>query len=276
MCESVVNELIQPYIGRGHCITADNYFTTFNLITELLRQKTTFIGTIRKNKRELPLAAIQEKRSLFESAFYENDRGLVLTIYQGTSTKNVLVLSSHHDEVFVDAEESTLKKKPNTIVDYNNTKYGVDTVDQMARFYTVKAPTRRWPLQVFYNILNLVSINSWVLYKETNKNKISRRKFLIKLIEEILEMTSRNEEVRSPPVKRKPSSSESPATPKRTMHLNSSLDPISAKPVNCQVKAVCKRNRAIRICESCESHSCGQCIAEEKIKSTCYNCIKNE
>ena len=54
---------------------------------------------------------------------------------EGTSSKNVLVLSSPHNssslnEVFVDPEESTLKKKTNTIIDYNNTKYGVDSLDQ--------------------------------------------------------------------------------------------------------------------------------------------------
>ena len=40
------------------------------------------------------------------------------------------------------------KRKPSTVTDYNQTKYGVDIVDQMARIYTCKLSSRRWPVQV--------------------------------------------------------------------------------------------------------------------------------
>ena len=79
------------------------------------------------------------------------------------------------------------KLKPNTILTYNQTKCGVDTVDQMAKHNSVKSPTRRWPIQVWYNILNLSGINSWILYKNVNRNtKKSRREFLLELVEEII------------------------------------------------------------------------------------------
>ena len=48
---------------------------------------------------------------------------------------------------------------------FNKTKCGVDVTDQMARQYSVKAGTRRWPVAVFYNILDLAGINAFVLYK---------------------------------------------------------------------------------------------------------------
>ena len=74
------------------------------------------------------------------------------------------------------------------IEDYNKKKVGVDCVDKMAREYSVKAPTRRWPVQVFYNFINLSIINSWILYKKSNFSDISRRDFIKKLIREIIEM----------------------------------------------------------------------------------------
>ena len=55
----------------------------------------------------------------------------------------------------------------------------------MARKYTVKAGSRRWPLQVFYNILDLAGINAWILYKETTGENISRKNFLFQLSEEL-------------------------------------------------------------------------------------------
>ncbi|GFV84494.1 hypothetical protein TNCV_2481081, partial [Trichonephila clavipes] len=41
-----------------------------------------------------------------------------------------------------------------------------DIANQMARKYSVKAGSRRWPVYVFYNILDLAENNSWILYQE--------------------------------------------------------------------------------------------------------------
>ena len=94
----------------------------------------------------------------------------------------MLVLSTVHRSVAI-AEGK--KKLPETIVYYNATKYGVDVLDQMARLYTSKLSSRRWPLQVFYNVLDLAGINSWIVYKEATGLKILRRAFLLKLVIEL-------------------------------------------------------------------------------------------
>jgi len=39
---------------------------------------------------------------------------------------------------------------PETIDFYNLTKYGVNVINQMARKYSVKASSRRWPVQAFF------------------------------------------------------------------------------------------------------------------------------
>jgi len=88
--------------------------------------------------------------------------------------KSVIILSTLHPDVEVSSENNT-KKKPETVLFYNKTKAGVDFVDQMTRKYSVKAASRRWPVHVFYNVIDHGIINSWVLYKETRRSKISRR-----------------------------------------------------------------------------------------------------
>ena len=72
-----------------------------------------------------------------------------------------------------------------TITFYNDTKFGVDIVDQISRKYSLKSKSRRWPLQVFFNILDLAGINAWILYKETIGENISRREFLFQLAAEL-------------------------------------------------------------------------------------------
>jgi len=55
----------------------------------------------------------------------------------------------------------------------------------MARKYSVKCKCRRWPMHVFYNILDLAGINAWVLYKETTDENILRKDFLFQLGKEL-------------------------------------------------------------------------------------------
>ena len=64
---------------------------------------------------------------------------------------------------------------------------GVDVADQMARQYSVKAGTRRWPVAVFYNILDLAGTNAFVIYKKINRCKVLRRDFLFKFATELHE-----------------------------------------------------------------------------------------
>ena len=89
------------------------------------------------------------------------------------------------------------KKKQETAEFYNKTKCGVYVADQMARQYLVKADTCRWPVAIFYNILDLAGINAFALYKKRTGDKASRRDLLFRLAaglreDYIVERSSRN------------------------------------------------------------------------------------
>ena len=95
------------------------------------------------------------------------------------------------------------KKKPETVEFYNKIKCGVNVANQMVRQYSVKAGTRRWPVAVFYTILDLAAINAFVLYKKRTRDKVSTRYFLFKLATElrkdyIVERSSRNSTIARP------------------------------------------------------------------------------
>ena len=82
-------------------------------------------------------------------------------------------------------------------------KCGVYVADQMVRQHPVKAGARRWPVAVFYNILDLAGINAFVLYKKGTGDKISRRGFLFRLAAElrednIVERSSKNSTIARP------------------------------------------------------------------------------
>jgi len=74
--------------------------------------------------------------------------------------KAVILVSSMHDSGVMDE----VTKNPEIILDYNMTKGGVDTCDKMCDSYSVSCVTRRWPLAVFYILMNIAGINSSVIY----------------------------------------------------------------------------------------------------------------
>ncbi|KAE9522330.1 hypothetical protein AGLY_017276 [Aphis glycines] len=157
-----------------------------SLSRRFTEKKVTIIGTIRKNKREVPPSfASSKNRSVFSSYFgFSNNKTLVS--YKANKNKIVILISTmHHDKQI--AQVNKEKLKPEIIMDYNRTKSGVDTMDYMTENYTVARTSARWPLTIFYALMNIGGINSQIIYQANTKNKISRLQFLKTLGRELME-----------------------------------------------------------------------------------------
>ena len=55
----------------------------------------------------------------------------------------------------------------------------------MAWKNSLKAASRRWPIHVFYNVIDLALTNSWILFQDICKSGISRRKFIQRVVKEL-------------------------------------------------------------------------------------------
>lgn len=252
LSEYVVLKLIEPFTGSGRTVTTDNFFTSKSLAIQLLAKRTTLVGTIRSNKRELPLIAKQKKDDMarFSSKIFTSDN-CTLTIYKSKPNKKVLLLSSKHKFVSI---ENNDKRLPETVSYYNKTKFGVDMTDQMARKFTTKSKSCRWPLQVFFNILDLAGINAWILYKQTTGDNISRQDFLLKLA---VELADDFRVAREQPKEK--------ANTKRSLP-NPVTD--SNKRRRCQI-GYCKENKTNKICSNCKKFVCGKCATETLMCKKC-------
>ena len=254
--EFVALKLVEPYTGRGRNITMDNFFTSIPIATKLFRKKTTVVGTIRANKRELPKLAKQKKDKMtrFSTKLYRTNN-CTLTVYKAKQNKKVLILSSMHQSVKIEKNDACI---PETIRLYNSTKFGVDVTDQMARKYSVKSKSRRWPLQVFFNILDLAGINAWILYKETTGSLISRQNFLFQLGEELISEYQKEQQ---------PGKEEEPAKAARNISARTS------DRKTCQIR-YCKDNKTNKFCLKCKKYVCGKCAIEKPI--ICKKCCNKE
>ena len=180
LSDNVVLRLMEPFLEKGRNVTTDNYFTSLPLANTLLAHKTTIVGTMNRIRREMP-PCTKAQMERFSSKVLRAGEA-TLTIYQGKPRKNVSLLSTMHQTVSTD---NGPKKMPETVSHYNSTKYGVDVMDQMARLYSVKGGTRRWPVAVFYNILDLAAINAHILYKQCMDVNMTRKRFILELVKQL-------------------------------------------------------------------------------------------
>ena len=181
----VVLKLMTPLFQRGYNVMCDNYFTSFGFALKLVEKKCSLVGTFFQNRREVP-EECKKKKKLHETKVfrYDGQTAITLTSYQCKAAKNVAFLSSLHPDILVSSDENP-KKKPDSVLYYNKTKVGVDLYDQMTRLYSVKTGTKRWPVHVFYNVVDMTIINSWILYKQVCQSSISRIEFIQRVAEEL-------------------------------------------------------------------------------------------
>ena len=57
-------------------------------------------------------------------------------------------------------KEVRSKTKPKVIMYYNSTKGGLNTMDQLVRGYSTKRMTRRWPMAIFYYMVDVSAPNA--------------------------------------------------------------------------------------------------------------------
>ncbi|KAJ7993964.1 hypothetical protein DPEC_G00260590 [Dallia pectoralis] len=171
-------------LPRDHTVTCDNFFTSYKLAQRLLADRgLALVGTVRKNKPELPPALLATKtRRVLSSAFAFTPIATLVS-YLARRNRNVLLLSTLHADARL---SDRADRKPALILDYNRNKGGVDNLDKVIGTYSCRRMTARWPLAVFHNILDVSSYNAFVIWLEVHPDwmpgkRNKRRVFLERL-----------------------------------------------------------------------------------------------
>lgn len=261
----LVERMVSPISRTGRNITIDNWFTSIPLASKLLNDhKLTLVGTIRKNKREIPPEFSQTKNRPICSTMFGFQKDLTLVSYIPKKGKVVNLLSTMHHDDKIDAYTEE-KAKPEIITFYNRTKGGVDTVDQLCRTYDVSRNSRRWPLTIFFALMNVAGINAHVVYYENTGDPLRRRLFLKKLALELIQEQLCRRQARSSHL-----SKEMQLKLKRTTGETSAANPPPAKKPKQARCEECPRNKDRKTRFQC--HSCSKYICMEHVVPTCKQC----
>ena len=114
----------------------------------------------------------------------------------------------------------------------------------MTRLYSVKAASRRWPVHVFYNVVEMALINKWILYKLVCQSSISRKEFIQRVTEELTGS--------APTVSRK-RRAEEVCSPNDT-----NASSIVKRRLTCSTSKC--RNRTTDMSQECNKPMCGRCV----------------
>ena len=183
--EHVTLSLMEPYKNTGVNVTTDNFFISLSLARRHLQSNITMLGTMRAHRREiLPETKLGKGATLYSSTFLFTppEENIMLLSYKAKKNKVVYLLFSSHKTTTVNYGK---QKKPQAILDYNATKEGVDTADEMLCTYSTKAASQRWPLTAFFNLVDITTLDTYIICADISISTCSRRDFLIKLGESL-------------------------------------------------------------------------------------------
>jgi len=146
-------------------LTADNFFSSYDLVSKLYALNFRFVGTLKKNKPEIPACFLPQKIRATNSSIFGFLNEKTLVSYVPKANKAVVLISSEHHNNSVNQSNNS---KPDIILFYNQTKGSVDAFDQKTEKYTCRRKTNRWPFTVFMYMLDSAAINSVVRYIESS------------------------------------------------------------------------------------------------------------
>ena len=280
------------HLGKGYNVTTDNYFTSLPLANALLRcgAPKTLVGTVRKNKREVPPDFLNvSDRERKSSIFGFHEKATLLSYIPDKKIKKVVLLLStlHHDDAIRNIDGVV---KPDIIHFYNRTKSGVDTMDEMVASFRCYRRSARWPFVLFCNFLDISAINAYVILAYNSQriamNQNSRRPFLLELGKALV----------GPHIRRRDTTrlhrpvANAVDTVRRSLHLVEEVvlppdievvdDPATSavRQLHAAKKGRCaccegSNSKASRKCDVCTKFACRKHSQVEK-RTVCSNCLK--
>ena len=145
---SIVLHLLEPYLGMGHTVFTDRYYTSIPLATTLCECNTAFIGTAIKNRVDLPDAVRSPTFRLGndETMAFRCEKLLALG-WRAAQKKRHSMLSTESSakSVMVQSQATGCTSLNPKVVDkYNLSMNGVDKADQYAVYYSFLHKSRKW------------------------------------------------------------------------------------------------------------------------------------
>jgi hypothetical protein len=194
---NVVLHLMEGKLNVGHSIYMDNYYNSPDLSKKLLELNTHTTGTLRSNRKGIPVDVSRAKLKAGESIYYHSEG---VGVGKWKDKRDVMFISTEFENINIETKNrrGQLKLKPQPIAQYNKFMSGIDHQDQMLSYYHNARKSIRWYKKLAFHIIDMMVLNSYKLYCKTNRVKIPFYDFRLAIIDKLLpENASREGELPS-------------------------------------------------------------------------------
>ena len=165
-------------LDKGYQLFMDNYYSSYELASELFYRQTLMCGTLRLNRKNVPKAVKLCKLKRDDVVFRRNRPCLVL---KWCDKRSVTIISTIHKAEYVltskrDPHGNQIVK-PKCIVDYTKNMAGVDLADQYIMNYNSKRKSNKWWGTLFFLHFNMLLFNAFVMNKKLGSVRLSHEEF---------------------------------------------------------------------------------------------------
>jgi len=172
----VVQKLTEAIHFTYTHVAFDNYFSSVDLLTDLLQKNLFATCTVRSNRRGLPEIASQSTNlTKGQSEWMTKSR---VAYIKWMDTKCVHVLSTAFDpnatlDVSRKQKDGTRLTVtcPKPVYEYTKRMGGVDRFDQRRSMYSVSRRSRKWWMRLLYFVIDAAVVNAYILYTSVHPDE---------------------------------------------------------------------------------------------------------
>lgn len=254
----------------------DRFYTSIDLAIFLAHNGIQCVGTVQRNR--IPKCKFptddqmkKEKRGFSQEYCTNVDSVEISTVIYKDNSNVVLLSTFVGEEPRKDVRRYDRKKKehievpcPAIVSAYNSHMGNVDLLDSNIGRFRIRMKSRKWYFRLFYHLVDLAVINSWILHRrvaeQKNETAMTQKKFRVDLLQSLLKIGPK-------PQKRGRPRSTDIVEEKRVKYKASTLptqdirkDPLHHWPVWRQKRTTCKfpdcRGYTYVACEKCTVNLC--------------------
>lgn len=170
------------------CNFTDNFYTKIPLAQRLYENDTYLTGTIYKNSKDLCKTLIKSKLGQEESLYFSNLKNTLLVGYRQKVTRKpvyLITIGCHAEDKLITSKKGKQSVKPVVINNHNLYMGGVDNKDKGIYHLTCDRATRPYWKKIFYNLLDMVLFNAYILYKLNTDRPLERETFIEDIVEAV-------------------------------------------------------------------------------------------
>lgn len=189
-------------LDKGHHVYMDNYYTSPELFEELHGRETFACGTVRGNRKNLPIAVTGPKFKTVGDCVFRRNRALLC--FKWHEKKDVTMLTTIHEAIMVETGKLNRLgekiEKPEAVYYYCQRMGGVDLNDQLLNYYSFLRKTLKWSKKLLIHLFNMVILNAHILNKHYGSEKLTHDDYRDKLVKYLLHEGMKCYKIPLPPV----------------------------------------------------------------------------